>query len=153
MNAKEISDDMIAALHAAIPERRGAPDPVVRIRVRRDVRTFGPIMKRWVSADSVKLGRFETYCHEQIEMFGDHYAEYDVDVVVVDERDSLDHQDGLINFRLELASEFHLWDSHREWGLDPTPTIVATLSNYDTDPKLVGVAPFEIIGLAVKLVK
>lgn len=30
---------------------------------------------------------------------------------------------------------------------DPTPTIVATLADYETDPRLVGVGAFEVLGL------
>lgn len=122
-------------------------DLVIKLRVRRDVRVFESIerSRRVNPGAHWSRAHFETYRNEQLRLFAETHVEHAIEVAVIDLTDTVDREEGRSRFRLELASEQHLWDVHRVWGVDPVPTIIAEL---DDDDDLRSHHPYEVIGFA-----
>ena len=111
--------------------------PALTVLVRRDVREFGPKLTRTINPGL--RATLETYRHEQTRFdFAPTSVDETLEVVIIDETCG--------QFRLELASEQHLWTIHSNWTHDPVPTVVAD-SDLDGS-ELVGRGPYTVRGVA-----
>lgn len=131
------ASDLVSVARDALKRHGNAKGcPTLTLLVRRDVRLYGPKRTRFVGG--WHRGTIKTYRHEQLRFdFAPTEVLERVEVVVIDETHGA--------LRFELASEQHLWESHRNWSHDPVPTVIADV---DDDGQLEGCAPYAVQGLA-----
>ena len=131
-------NDLVSVARAALTRHGDAKGcPTLTLLVRRDVRLYGPKRTRFVGG--WHRGTTETYRHEQTRFdFAPTEVLERVEVAVIDETCGA--------LRFELASEQHLWDTHRSWSHDPVPTVLADV---DDDGQLEARAPYAVQDLAL----